>query len=187
MNDADATKDEVDKAAAALNAAMEALGDPNVPEIGEAQGEAVHVESSAVILEWDQVKGAASYLVKWNDQEVKTSDTRIRIEGLESGVTYDFNIFALNTKDVPSENAIEIHGITTTDVVKPGVVTEIKATPVDEDSAKLTWTAPADTDVASYNIYQNGVKIGDSKTTEFTMDKLEVGTVYEVRLSLIHI
>ena len=30
MNDADATKDEVDKAAAALNAAMEALGDPNV-------------------------------------------------------------------------------------------------------------------------------------------------------------
>ena len=88
MNDADATKDEVDKAAAALNAAMEALGDPNVPEIGEAQGEAVHVESSAVILEWDQVKGAASYLVKWNDQEVKTSDTRIRIEGLESGVTY---------------------------------------------------------------------------------------------------
>ena len=56
---------------------------------------------------------------------------------------------------------------TTTDVVKPGVVTEIKATPVDEDSAKLTWTAPADTDVASYNIYQNGVKIGDSKNTEF--------------------
>ena len=185
MNDADATKDEVDKAAAALNAAMEALGDPNVPEIGEAQGEAVHVESSAVILEWDQVKGASSYLVKWNDQEVKTSDTRIRIEGLESGVTYDFNIFALNTKDVPSENAIEIHGITTTDVVKPGVVTEIKATPVDEDSAKLTWTAPADTDVASYNIYQNGVKIGDSKTTEFTMDKLEVGTVYEVRITAV--
>ena len=185
MNDADATKDEVDKAAAALNAAMEALGDPNVPEIGEAQGEAVHVESSAVILEWDQVKGAASYLVKWNDQEVKTSDTRIRIEGLESGVIYDFNIFALNTKDVPSENAIEIHGITTTDVVKPGVVTEIKATPVDEDSAKLTWTAPADTDVASYNIYQNGVKIGDSKTTEFTMDKLEVGTVYEVRITAV--
>ena len=61
MNDADATKDEVDKAAAALNAAMEALGDPNVPEIGEAQGEAVHVESSAVILEWDQVKGCLLY------------------------------------------------------------------------------------------------------------------------------
>ena len=100
-------------------------------------------------------------------------------------MTYDFNIFALNTKDVPSENAIEIHGITTTDVVKPGVVTEIKATPVDEDSAKLTWTAPADTDVASYNIYQNGVKIGDSKNTEFTMDKLEVGTVYEVRITAV--
>ena len=185
MNNADADQDAVEKAAAALNAAMEALGDPNVPEIGEVQGEAVHVESSAVILEWGQVKGAASYLVKWNDQEVKTSDTRIRIEGLESGVTYDFNIFALNTKDVPSENAIEIHGITTTDVVKPGVVTEIKATPVDEDSAKLTWTAPADTDVASYNIYQNGVKIGDSKNTEFTMDKLEVGTVYEVRITAV--
>ena len=185
MNNADADQDAVEKAAAALNAAMEALGDPNVPEIGEVQGEAVHVESSAVILEWGQVKGAASYLVKWNDQEVKTSDTRIRIEGLESGVTYDFNIFALNTKDVPSENAIEIHGITTTDVVKPGVATEIKATPVDEDSAKLTWTAPADTDVASYNIYQNGVKIGDSKNTEFTMDKLEVGTVYEVRITAV--
>ena len=86
---------------------------------------------------------------------------------------------------MPSENAIEIHGITTTDVVKPGVVTEIKATPVDEDSAKLTLTAPADTDVASYNIYQNGVKIGDSKNTEFTMDKLEVGTVYEVRITAV--
>lgn len=92
MNNADADQDAVEKAAAALNAAMEALGDPNVLEIGEVQGEAVHVESSAVILEWGQVKGAASYLVKWNDQEVKTSDTRIRIEGLESGVTYDFNI-----------------------------------------------------------------------------------------------
>ena len=27
----------------------------------QVQGEAVHVESSAVILEWGQVKGAASY------------------------------------------------------------------------------------------------------------------------------
>ena len=39
--------------------------------------------------------------------------------------------------------------------------------------------------MASYNIYQNGVKIGDSKTTEFTMDKLEVGTVYEVRITAV--
>ena len=29
-----------------------------------------------------------------------------------------------NEQTLPSENAIEIHGITTTDVVKPGVVTE---------------------------------------------------------------
>ena len=57
MNNADADQDAVEKAAAALNAAMEALGDPNVPEIGEVQGEAVHVESSAVILEWGQVNG----------------------------------------------------------------------------------------------------------------------------------
>ena len=39
--------------------------------------------------------------------------------------------------------------------------------------------------MASYNIYQNGVKIGDSKDTEFTMDKLEVGTVYEVRITAV--
>lgn len=39
--------------------------------------------------------------------------------------------------------------------------------------------------MASYNIYQNGVKIGDSKNTEFTMDKLEVGTVYEVRITAV--
>lgn len=50
------------------------------------------MESTSAILEWDKVKGAASYLVKWNDQEVKTTDTRIRVEGLESGVTYDFDI-----------------------------------------------------------------------------------------------
>ena len=55
MNNTDATKDAVDKAATTLNAAMET---PRIKcsEIGEVQGEAVHVESSAVILEWDQVK-----------------------------------------------------------------------------------------------------------------------------------
>ena len=63
----------------------------------------------------------ASYLVKWNDQQVKTTDTRIRVEGLESGVTYDFDIFALNSNEVSSEDAIQTHGVITTDVVKPGL------------------------------------------------------------------
>lgn len=59
---------------------MEALGDPNVPEIGEVQGEAVHVESSAVILEWGQVKGAASYLV---NGMIRKSRPQIRESGLK--------------------------------------------------------------------------------------------------------
>lgn len=185
MNDAEADQPMVDKATADLNAAIAALGEPNVPEIGDAKGRVVHVESTSAILEWDKVKGAASYLVKWNDQEVKTTDRRIRVEGLESGVTYDFDIFALNSNEVSSEDSIQIHGVTTTDVVKPGVVTNIQVTSTGKDSAKLTWTAPEDTDVAGYRIYQNGVKIGESETPEFTMDKLEVGTVYEVRITAV--
>ena len=126
MNDAEADQPMVDQATADLNAAIAALGEPNVPEIGDAKGRVVHVESTSAILEWDKVKGAASYLVKWNDQQVKTTDTRIRVEGLESGVTYDFDIFALNSNEVSSEDAIQIHGVITTDVVKPGVVTNIQ-------------------------------------------------------------
>lgn len=56
MNNADADQDAVEKAAAALNAAMEALGDPNVRKSEKYKEKAVHVESSAVILEWGQVK-----------------------------------------------------------------------------------------------------------------------------------
>ena len=187
MNDAKTVQDAADKATEALNAAIAALGEPNVPEIGEAAGRVVYAESTSVVLEWDAVKGAASYLVKWNgnDEGVKTSDTRIRIDGLESGVTYDFDIFALNSNEVPSTSAIEIHAVTTTDVIRPGSVTEMKVTSLDETSAQLTWTAPADTDVVKFNIYQDGVKIGESETPEFTLKKLEVGTVYEVRITAV--
>lgn len=75
-------------------------------------------------------------------------------------------IFCIEFNDVSSADAIQIHGVTTTDVVKPGVVTNIQVTSTGKDSAKLTWTAPEDTDVAGYRIYQNGVKIGESETPE---------------------
>ncbi len=100
-------------------------------------------------------------------------------------MTYDFDIFALNSNEVPSTSAIEIHAVTTTDVIRPGSVTEMKVTSLDETSAQLTWTAPADTDVVKFNIYQDGVKIGESETPEFTLKKLEVGTVYEVRITAV--
>lgn len=62
----------------------------------------------------------------------------------------------MNSNEVSSEDSIQIHGVTTTDVVKPGVVTNVQVTSIGKDSAKLTWTAPEDTDVAGYRIYQNG-------------------------------
>ena len=81
MNNADADQDAVEKAAAALNAAMEALGDPNVPEIGEVQGEAVHVESFSCDSGMGSGKGCSILSCKIG--MIRKSRPQIRESGLK--------------------------------------------------------------------------------------------------------
>ena len=184
MNDADASEADVAAATNAVLEAKEALGTAKapVPDVSGKTGEAILVESSKVVLYWDEVDHAAVYKVMCDDKVVaETADNYCTIEGLTSETTYDFVVYAVNAADVSSEKGIEISDVTTLDVTAPGCVSDITAS-VSGTTASLTWTAPEDADVAGYYVYVGPVKYV-TDTAAITLENLSAGESYVIKVA----
>ena len=186
MNKADADQAAVDAATNALNAAIDALGEPSVPVITDQKGEAVYIESKSVILRWDAVRGAASYEITYEglEQPIVVNGTQAKVTGLTPDTAYTFSIRALNTAGAKSEGAITVEA-KTSDVIAPAAPTELKFEKVGKDGAHVTWTAPADKDVHHYNVYVNGKKVASVDTTEYDMKGLKKNTGYAVKITAV--
>ena len=183
MNNADATDAEVSAAKTALDNAVAALGTASlpIPDVTGAKGEAVLIEGTYVVLGWDAVDGAASYKITVGDKEFTTTERNYKVEGLESGKTYDFDIYAVNALGDVSSKAIEVHDITTTDTVAPAAVTNIEVT-AEKTTAKVTWTAPSDKDIKEYVVYLGGQRVGTTSECTIDLTGLAKGTDYVVKV-----
>ena len=184
MNDAAATDEAVAEKKAALDAAITVLGDPKVPTVEDQKGSAVLVESKKVVLKWTKVPKAAKYKVVDTDNRIEeiVSGTTVTLENLKPGTTYNFKVYALNSKNVESEKAIEINNVATMgDGSTKGEIESVTKTPVGDDSVKLTWTLKEGSSFASYDIYVNGQLKGNTTEREFTLKDLEDGT-YVVKI-----
>lgn len=186
MNKNDATQEQVDKAQKDLDAAMKALGKAQPPVVTDETGKAILVESKLVALEWDAVRGAKSYEIVDTEHNVKmtATDTFAKVTGLKPETTYNFKIYAVN-EGGKSQKAIEVNNVTTTnpnaDTTLPSV-TDIVKTITGEDSVQLTWKAPANTEVAGYTVYVDGVRKGTTDKAEFTLEGLEKDKTYVVKI-----
>ena len=186
MNKDDATQAQVDKAQKDLDAAIKTLGKAQPPVVTDETGKAILVESKLIALEWDSVRGATSYEIVdvENNVKVQATDTFAKVAGLKPGTTYNFKIYAVN-EGGKSQKAIEVNNVTTTNpnenTTLPSV-TDVVKTITGKDSVKLTWKAPANTEVAGYVVYVDGVNKGTTDKEVFTLEGLVKDQTYVVKI-----
>lgn len=186
MNKDAATQTEVDKAQKDLETAIKTLGKAQAPVITDETGKAIFVESKLIALEWDSVRGATSYEIVdvENNVKVQATDTFAKVTGLKPGTTYNFKIYAVN-EGGKSQKAIEVNNVTTTNpnenTTLPSV-TDVVKTITGKDSVKLTWKAPANTEVAGYTVYVDGVNKGTTDKETFTLEGLVKDQTYVVKI-----
>ena len=181
MNDDDATEAQVENAVNELAEAVIALGDAQAPMITDETAEAILVESTRVMLTWDAVEGAVSYKIKAGELVVETTDTSCIVEGLASGTTYRFEIYAVN-EGGESASAIELEVTTALSEGEAAIapVTDIQKEVTGADSVRLSWTASDD--AAGYAVYMGGQKLGETESAEYELTGLEAGKPYVVKV-----
>ena len=73
----------------------------------------------------------------------------------------------------------------TTDTTPPAQVTGLTATPISDTQIDLTWDPSAAADLGHYNIYRDGVLIGQSTTNSFSDTGLTASTTYAYQVSAV--
>lgn len=187
MNNAQATEQDVKAKADALNAAIAGLGEPKKLEVSkDAKGKAILVEKTRVALVWDAVEGATSYKVTDTENGIEevVKGRNVTLDNLTPGTTYNFKVYALNSKDVSSENAIAIDNVQTVSEDSTIGIKEVSKTYTDKGDVKLTWTLKEGAELSSYDVYVNGPLKGNTKETSYTLAKedLEKDTTYVIKI-----
>lgn len=147
----------------------------------------VYPANMAVLLQWDAVKGAGSYVISKSSSETGTytvintvSATTYNVTGLINGSKYWFKIAASNRAGTGSPTAA-IGVAPTVQVGIPAVVSGIKASGI-TDGINLSWNLVPGAD--SYKIYSSDTESGefallsDTNEVSFTVTGLDVGKVY---------
>ncbi|KNY26102.1 regulator of chromosome condensation RCC1 [Pseudobacteroides cellulosolvens ATCC 35603 = DSM 2933] len=93
------------------------------------------------------------------------TDTVYTETGILPDKIYVYKVTAYDGENNVSEEAV----IVLNDTERPSVPSELKVTSKTETSVSLEWKASVDNVwVEGYEVYRNGVKIGDTKDTSFT-------------------
>lgn len=137
--------------------------------------------------------GLTSFQVNWSgpananvyriylDGVLKTDNitgNSMTLSGLEQGKDYSVEITAVTSA---SEESAKSTALTVTTKVI-AVPTNLAASDIDANSAKITWDAAAEAD--SYTIYVNGTKVEDDiTTTSFELTDLDPETTYAVTVT----
>ncbi|MDA8686255.1 fibronectin type III domain-containing protein, partial [Robiginitalea sp.] len=107
------------------------------------------------------------------------TDLTYTVTGLTNATTYTFNVLAQDAAGNSSEssNAVEV---TTLDSEAPSAILDLAASNITDVSLDLTWSAAEDNvAVTNYEIFQDGVSIGNSGTaTSFSVGSLTNATGY---------
>ena len=99
---------------------------------------------------------------------------------VSSGMNYTYYVEAVDTGENTSvSNVLDVETPIPTDTVDPTTPTGLSATNITSNEATISWNASTD-DIAisGYRIYQNGVHIGTTVNSSFTINSLEENTSY---------
>ena len=135
-------------------------------------------DASTIVLTWTAAENALSYnvyeMVGGNATKIaSTISTTYTVSGLEANTPYSFAVSAVRNEQ--ESERTEKASAMTSDLV-PGAPSNLVATTVDATSIALTWNAGEN--ATGYNVYRDGVKVGESTGTLYIDRDLVQGTQY---------
>ena len=147
------------------------------------------ITTTGLTLTWSNSSdniAVAKYEVWQDDKKVADSETNsYTFSGLETGKTYSFKVRTIDIAGNASEASASVEGTTSTvvDNEVPTAPTGLASSAVTHKALTLTWTAATDnTEVTGYEIWQDGVQIGTSKTTTFNVTGLSAETTFKFKV-----
>lgn len=126
----------------------------------------------------------AKYLVFLNASKVaEVTATTSTLSGLSPGNSYSFSVAAVDASGNSSERSIELKTETSIDTEAPSVPENLSVTAITQTSVTITWNASTDNaGVLEYAIFLNGELYGTAVNTELTINDLESGKDYSVKI-----
>ena len=144
-----------------------------------------NIATSSFSLTWNAStdnKGVSSYeIFEGSTSKGITTATSINVTGLKAATTYNITIKA---KDAAGNVSIAsaVKNVTTlqsTDTQAPTAPTNLSSSAVTTNSFTLLWSAATDdVEVVAYEIFSNGMSIGNTATTSFNLTGLTTSTAY---------
>ena len=188
MNNDDATVENVTSSLAALRekanglVAQEAQG-PVIPD--SAKIEAIGVESKTLVLTWTSIDGASIYEVYEGETKIgETVNNYYRVNDLTADTEYNFTVKAVN--EAGKSTAFESITVKTelaVDTERPSNIEEISVDATSKTSAEISWSEATDNvSVVGYKVYVNGTLKDKVDGLNYTLEGLEEGAKYTVKV-----
>ncbi|XP_026058842.1 receptor-type tyrosine-protein phosphatase eta-like [Carassius auratus] len=144
---------------------------------------AVNITTSSVLLNWTKPNGQSSrYRVEYEDKNMTTENTSIKINDLIPGAQYTFKVFAVLAVHVTDGRANQISLYT-----KPGVISNLKITETTTSSMFLTWDGPVG-NRSFFKIQWMGDKTNGNSTTtntSYNITGLTAGVNYTLDITAV--
>lgn len=141
-----------------------------------------HVTASTAKISWNAQVDAISYDVYRDGAKVATVNSpEFDDKGLKAGTTYSYQIVAKNVMGQTSAKSAKLSVKTSaaTVVEKPTTPSGLHSMGQTESSVNLMWAASTHTQgIKGYQIFRNGVLIGESVKEAYMDTELTAGTEY---------
>lgn len=140
-----------------------------------------------VTLSWDRVRNATTYDLYLDGVKVGSTASLTYTFDLKTIKQYTFSVSAVNDFGTSGRTSI-----TATPLPPPPPPPPPDTTPPSvpvlsgkpgKNQAVLTWTRSPESDLAGYNLYQDGSKVGNYTTNGATVSGLKNGTEYKFRVT----
>ncbi|MEI5992946.1 fibronectin type III domain-containing protein [Candidatus Enterococcus mansonii] len=133
--------------------------------------------------------GVDKYEVYRNGSKIGESKTAsFTANGLSADTSYTFSVVAVdkagNRSTASAGLAIRTGKELIVDTQAPSQVTGVKASNITSTSAQVSWNPSTDNvGVDKYEIYRNGLRIGESRSTTFELNGLTANTSYTISVA----
>jgi chitodextrinase len=143
--------------------------------------------NNSVSLSWIQVSGATSYNIYRDGQKVNNpliTNNTFTDNNLNSGSTYKYTVTAVSSSGSESLPSNSVTAKTSGQPPNIPPPTGLAVTDVTSNSIALRWEP---TSIAEkYNIYRNGIKIGDANIPSYTDNDLSYATEYNYQVTAVN-
>lgn len=142
------------------------------------------VTDTTATITWNAVDGAKAYNVYVNGVLAGTvSSTSFDLSGLTALTGYTIEIEAVNDAGAGNKTSVEFTTLDTP-IVAPGAVEGLTSSNISDTGADLTWTAV--NGATSYNVYVNGVLVGTTSNTSYSLSGLTAETGYTIEVEAVN-